>query len=225
MTNELLFIFHSIFISLCTLGFFALGPYALVTFISIQCLLANLFVLKQTTLFGFNATTADPFTIGALFSLNLLQEYWGKEITRSAIFINMAMLIFYTIVSQIHLAYTASSFDTMQPVYASLLTPVPRIVIASILVYYLSQMVDYAVFGILKSWWHNKYLVARMYTSTAISQAVDTVLFSFLGLYAIVDNIWQIILVSYIIKLIAIFLTTPFIALSKKITIRLNSKS
>lgn len=129
----------------------------------------------------------------------------------------MATLLFYTIVSQLHLLYSASPFDTTQGAYNSLLSTTPRIVIASITVYYIAQMVDYYVYGFLKKWWHQRFLVVRTYTSTAISQAVDTVLFSFLGLYGIVDNIGQIILVSYAIKLVAIFIASPCIALSRTI--------
>lgn len=216
MFNELIFLLHSLFIGASALGFYVLGPYALVTFISVQCVLANIFVLKQTTLFGLNATCSDAFTIGATLGLNLLQEYWGKDITRRAILINMATLVFYIIVSQIHLAYIASPFDTMQCSYLNLFSTAPRIVIASITVYYISQLVDYHVYGFLKTWWHKRFLVLRTFSSTAISQAVDTILFSFLGLYGIVDNIWQIIIVSYGIKLLAVLITSPFIALSKR---------
>lgn len=219
MFNELIFLLHSIIISISALVFFALGPNALVTFICVQCLLANLFVLKQTTLFGFNATCSDAFTIGATLGLNLLQEYWGKAITQRAIFINMATLIFYTIVSQIHLAYIPSVFDVTQSAYLTLLSSTPRIIIASITVYYISQTVDYYLYGFLKTWWHRRFLVLRTYTSTAISQAVDTALFSFLGLYGIVDNIGEIIVVSYAIKLVAIVISSPFIELSRKIKV------
>src|SRR5439155_22211216 len=94
---------------------------ALVAFVCICCILANLFVLKQTTLFGFNATCSDTFTIGATLGLNLLQEYFGRYMSRIAIGINFFFLIFYTIMSQIQLAYAPSLFDSMQPHYMPLL--------------------------------------------------------------------------------------------------------
>jgi uncharacterized integral membrane protein (TIGR00697 family) len=216
MINELIFLFHTAIISLSSLIFFHLGSAALVTFICVQCLLANLFVLKQITLGGLFATASDAYTIGATLGLNLLQEYWGKEITRRAIYINMGTLILYTIVSQIHLAYLPCVYDTTQAAYTALLATTPRIVIASITVYFIAQMVDYYIYGFLKRWWHQRFLVLRTYSSTAISQLVDTVLFSFLGLYGIVDNIGHIIVVSYTIKLIAIIIASPVVLLAKR---------
>jgi len=217
MFNELLFVAHSIIISLFALGALALGPYALAAFVCVQCLLANLFVIKQITLFGFNATATDAFTIGAVLGLNLLQEYYGRAITRKTIWINFFLLVFYAIVSQIHVLYTPSSCDFAQPLFANLLTFMPRIVIASFTVYLISQMADYALYGFLKRTWKNKWLIVRNYTSITITQLLDTVLFSFLGLYDIIEHVWEVIAISYSIKLVAIIIATPFVGLSRYI--------
>lgn len=217
MINEIIFTAHTIAIAAATLAALTLGNYALITFISVQCLLANLFVIKQITLFGFNATCADAFTVGATLSLNLLQEYFGKAMAKKAIWINFFILIFYTIASQIHLLYQPSNFDTMQQHFVPILHLMPRITIASLLVHIFVQLLDYYVYGILKNKFDNRFLVARNYVSIAFCQLIDTVLFSFLGLYGLVENIGHIIIVSYSIKLVSIVLATPFIALSRTI--------
>ncbi len=215
MFNELLFIVHSIIISLFALGALTIGPYALAAFVCIQCLLANLFVIKQITLFGFNATATDAFTIGAVLGLNLLQEYYGRDIARKTIWINFFLLIFYAIVSQIHVLYTPSPSDFAQICFVELLNFMPRIVVASFTVYLISQTADYLLYGFLKRTWKNKWLIVRNYTSITITQLLDTVLFSFLGLYGIIDHIWEVIAISYSIKLVAIIVATPFVGLSR----------
>ncbi len=215
MISEIIFVIHASFISICALISLALGKHALVTFVCVQCLLANFFVIKQTTLFGFNVTCADAYTVGAVIGLNLLQEYFGKEITKKTIFINFFILVFYTIISQIHLLYTPSEYDTAHQYFAPLLQFMPRIMVASISVYLFAQLLDYALYGFLKQTLNNKHLVLRNYTSIALCQFIDTILFSFLGLYGIVHNIWDVIIVSYSVKLLAIVLATPFVGLSK----------
>jgi uncharacterized integral membrane protein (TIGR00697 family) len=226
--NELIFILHTLIIGLAALGALALGRSALVAFVSIQCILANLFVLKQTTLLGLNATCADAFTIGATIGLNLLQEYFGKAITRTTIAINFFFLVFYAVISQVHLWYTPSAFDTTQDHFLPLLGFMPRIVIASFTVYFIAQMIDYKLYGWLKKvsclrpngsagQQTSKFLILRNYASIAVSQFVDTVLFSFLGLYGIIDNIGEVILVSYSIKLAAIALATPCVLGAQRI--------
>ena len=215
--NELIFIFHSIIIALFALGSLLLGSSALVAFVCVQCILANLFVIKTTTLFGLTATCSDAFTVGATIGLNLLQEYFGKEITKKTIIINFFLLIFYVIVSQIHLFYSPYATDATQQHFVPILSFMPRIVVASFSVYLISQLADYYLYGILKKLFHNNYLILRNYISIAICQLLDTVLFSFLGLYGIIDNIFEVICISYFVKLISIFIATPFVGFSKKI--------
>jgi uncharacterized integral membrane protein (TIGR00697 family) len=217
MVNEFIFLIQIGTIASFSLGALKFGKEALVTFVCICCILSNLFVLKQTTLFGLNATCSDAFTIGATLGLNMLQEYFGRHIARITIIINFFFLIFYAIMTQIQLAYAPSIFDTMQPYYFPLFQFMPRIMIASITVYVIAQMTDYTIYGFLKNYWHRRLLVIRNYISIIISQFIDTVLFTFLGLYGIVQNPWEIIIISYAIKLIAIFVATPFVGLSKRI--------
>ena len=102
-----------------------MGVEALTAVLISYCLLANLFVLKTITLFGLTATAADAFTIGATLALNLIQEYYGKERARLAIWANMLILILYTLVTIIHLAYVPSPTDTANCFYVMLLAPTP----------------------------------------------------------------------------------------------------
>ncbi|HRN78172.1 MAG TPA: queuosine precursor transporter [Candidatus Dependentiae bacterium] len=217
MMNELIFILHAIFISLTALGALYLGQAALVAFVCLQCVLANLFVIKQITLFGFTATSSDAFTIGSVIGLNLLQEYYGRPITRKAIWINFFLLVFYAVVSQIHLAYIPHIDDTMHQYFVPILGFMPRIVIASFTVYLISQTADYMLYGMLKRTLQNRLLIIRNYASIIITQLLDTVLFTFLGLYGIIGNLWEVVIISYSIKLLAIIVATPFVGLSKKI--------
>ena len=221
--NELIFVGQAIVIGVSALCALTLGKEALVAFVCLQCVLANLFVLKQITLFGLQATASDAFTIGATLGLNLLQEYYGRGITRNTIWINFFLLIFYTIITQLQLAYVPNIHDFAHPHLYGLLSFVPRIVVASFSVYLFVQMLDYHLYGLLKKMFNQKYLVLRNYASIAACQLVDTVLFSFLGLYGIIDNLFHVMIVSYLIKLIVIGMTTPFVALSRSIYKHKNS--
>src|SRR5579885_1428290 len=216
MINELIFITHSLIISIFALIALRLGKEALIGFISVTCILANLFVIKQTTLCTLTATCSDAYSIGAVLGLNLLQEYYGRDIGKKAIWISFFLLIFYGIVTQIHLAYIPSNCDLAQHSYAAILEMMPRIVIASFSVYLFVQHIDSWLYAWLKQRLGSRYLVIRNYLSIGICQWLDTALFSLLGLYGLVENIWHVIAISYAVKLIAIVLATPCIALSKK---------
>jgi len=214
--NELTFILHSIFISSSVLFALYLGKEALIAFICLQGVLANLFVTKQITLLSLTATGADAFMIGSILGMNLLQEYFGPAYTKKAIGISFFALIFYTIASQIHLIYIPSLYDFAHPHFSALLGFMPRITIASLVVYVTVLFIERWLYGILKTAFNSKYLVLRNCISVGITQLIDTVLFSFLGLYGIVGNIGHIIIISYCIKIASLLLSTPFLALSHR---------
>src|SRR3954464_3708856 len=96
MKNELLFCMQSFIISLFLLQ--ALLKDArdeLVAIISLCGILANLFVLKQITLFHLEVTASDAFMISGIIGLNLIQEYYGRPATRRAILTAYVSVICY----------------------------------------------------------------------------------------------------------------------------------
>jgi len=193
----------------------AIGEYALIAFVSMQAVLANLFVIKQITLGGMNATSADAFMVGAMLGVNLLQEYFGKKAARQAIIITFFLLLFYLTVSQIQVYYLPSVYDFAHPHFSAILTVAPRIVVASFLVYALVQILNYYVYSFLHMLWDQQYLVTRNYVTVIFCQLLDTMFFGFLGLYGIVEHIWQVILVSCVIKCVIIAIAVPFVGFSR----------
>ncbi len=209
--NELVFLFHIFIVIGFVLGALRLGKSALISFIALQGVLANLFVVKQMELFGFSVTCSDVFAIGGILSLNLLQEYFGKESAKQAVKISVATLLFFAFMSQIHLLYSPAVFDTTQEAFRAIFSQSLRIVFASLGTFYLVQQFDVRFFGMLKG-----RLPLRVATSLICSQLLDTVLFSFLGLYGLVESVFDIILVSFLIKCLIIAVSSPFVVFSKR---------
>ena len=213
MHNFMLFILACAIISAASWLFLRMGRSGLTTWVALCGLLANFFVLKQIDLLGFNATASDAFAIGGLFGLNLLQQRYGFAATREAIWVGFCVMIVFVLCTQIHLAYTPSTFDSMHDTYNQLLKPAPRLLAASIFTFLIVQQFDARMFRLAKS----MQLAPASILSPlciSISQAIDTILFTILGLVGIIEKPLHIMLVSYSIKLIAIgclFLTTQLI--------------
>jgi len=214
--NELLFLAHIAVISICTVLALRISKEALVAVIAIYCVLANLFVLKQITLFGLHPTASDAFSVGAILGLNLLQEYFGKSAAKKAMWTCLLALVLYTITSQIHLMYLPSIYDVTAQHYAPILQFMPRIAIASILVTLVVQYLDRILYGFLKTTFDGKRFFLRNLISLILIQIIDTVLFSFAGLYGIISNISDVILVSFTVKFITIAVSVPLTSLFRK---------
>lgn len=217
MINELLFIAHVGIVSCATLLFGRLGKEALVAYISLLFVVANIFVVKQISLLNWYATSADAFIIGVSFGINLLQEKWGKDLARKTIWISFACSAFYMLMAQILLSYTAIPSDTTHIHFAHLMSNTTRIIIASFISYIITQTADTYLYAYVRKKTNDKYFVARNYLSMCSSQLFDTVLFSFLGLYGIMENLTDIMIVSYVIKLAAIAMTTPFLIYATRV--------
>lgn len=213
--NEILFFTETLLVVILTFWALRLGGAALTSWVIIQALIANLFVLKQINLFGFEVTASDVFAIGSLLGLNFLQEYFSKDDAKKATWTCFSFMAFFTIASQLHLLYEPSSFDTTHAAFESILSLSPRLFIASMSVFFIVQQIDIRFFAFLQKSMAGTSFAVRAGISLVVSQFLDTFLFSFAGLYGVVGSIFDIILFSYLIKLIVVFCFTACVRIAK----------
>jgi uncharacterized integral membrane protein (TIGR00697 family) len=204
MNNEIIFFLQIAIIIIFSLIALRIGSGALITWVTVQAFIANLFVLKQITLFGLNVTASDVFAIGGLLGLNFLQEYFSRDDAKKAAWIAFFFMIFFAICSQLHLFYTPSAYDSSHAAFTTILSPTPRLLIASLTVFFVVQFFDMFFFAFLKKRWPTASFSLRAAITLTSSQLLDTFLFSFLGLYGIVASVFDIIVISFLIKLIVI---------------------
>ncbi|MBX7067551.1 MAG: queuosine precursor transporter [Parachlamydiales bacterium] len=209
--NEFLFLAHIWIVIGFALGALRFGSGALTAFIALQGVLANLFVVKQIHLFGFSVTCSDVFAIGGILSLNLLQEYFGKDAAKRAVKISLGALLFFAAMSQIHLLYAPTALDTTHDSFLNIFSSSMRIVAASLATFFIVQQFDVRFFSFLKG-----KLPIRIAISLFTSQLLDTILFSVLGLYGLVESLFDIIFMSFMIKCLIILASSPFTAFSKR---------
>lgn len=213
--NEIIF-FAQIFL---ILGFvfiaLKIGKGALVTWVAIQALIANLFVLKQIHLFGLNVTASDAFAIGSLLGLNFLQEHFNRQEAEKATWISFFFLLFFGLVAQLHLLYQPNFYDNSQSAYSTILSLSPRLLFASVSVFFIVQQIDIRLFSWLKKVIPQASFALRTTITLISSQFLDTVLFSFVGLYGIVASVIDIIVISFMIKIIVILCFTSFVRWAK----------
>lgn len=213
--NELYFIIHASLLAVLSLAALYAGKEVLISFIMLQTILANLFVSKQIMLCGFNAIAAEPFIIGSALSLNLLQEYFGRSSAVRTVKITFVSLLLFALFSQLHLLYTPSCYDTAHYHYKALLEITPRLVVASFIAYGVVSYLDTRLNAFLK----NKipWPATRNGLCVAVTQALDTVLFTLIGLSGVLSSLGDLMLVSYIIKLSCVVIALPFISFAKKL--------
>lgn len=217
--NELVFFSHLVIVILGVLVSLKLGRETLLASVAVQAILANLFVLKQISLFGLYVTSCEVYTVGCLLAINLLQEYFPTRDMRPALFTYFGGLIFFVVMTQFHLHYAPAGLSTINLAYEEILSSSPRIFFASITASALCMSLDIWLFAFLKKRFAKAPFALRLGSAALIVQLIDTCLFTYLGLWGLVSHISHIICVSYLIKVITILIMSSLVALSQKTTL------
>jgi queuosine precursor transporter len=147
--------------------------------------------------------------------LNVLQEFFGKSAAKQAIAISLLASLFFLVMAQMHLLYFPNPLDETHGAFAQIFSSMPRIIVSSIGVYWLIQQFDYRFFGWLQG--RIGALPLRLAITLVVSQTLDTLLFSFFGLYGIVSSFSEVVLISLLTKWLAIGSSVPFTAFLKKL--------
>lgn len=190
---------------------FRYGKESLAAIVALLLVLGNLFVLKQINIFGLSATCGDSFAIGGTFGIQLLQEFYGKKMAHKAIGISFGALVFFGLMGWFQLLYTPSMFDDQHVHFVRILASAPRIIAASLTAYVAGQLFNTYAFGYLKRILQDRYFVMRSMVVLILAQMLDTIVFSFLGLYGLVHSIMSIVVISLAVKSFAGICAVPWI--------------
>ncbi|MCD6267391.1 MAG: queuosine precursor transporter [Thermotogaceae bacterium] len=195
------------------------GLFGLIVMSGIVC---NIQVVKLVELFGFTATLGNVLYASIFFATDILSEMYGKKEAKKGVLLGFVTLIVATLWMQIALFFKPSPHDTMDPALKKIFSIMPRITIASIIAYLLSQFHDVWAFHFWKRKTKGKFLWFRNNASTMVSQAIDTVVFTtiaFLGTVS-TSTFLSIMLTTYFLKWLVALFDTPFLYLARKIGMR-----
>lgn len=225
--NELIFIaFSLLLMSLNLLGLKG-GKHYLFLLIVVYTITMNIFVVKQFNLFGL-AVTGGNALYGAMFlATDLLSEHFGKKEAQRSVYLGFFTMIVFVVLMQVLLLFQTNEYDYAQGALETLFTVTPRIIIGSLLAYFVSQNLDIRIYEWIKEKTGGKHLWLRNNGSTMISQLLDTLVFTSVGLTAFdflpfegvigADIFWQNVLFTYAIKLLVAGIDTPFLYLSRRL--------
>ena len=178
----------------------------------VSCLLiSNIVASKLVMLWGL-VIPAAVFVFPLTFLMtDVVNEVWGKAPARFMVLLGFGaslLLVGYLTLAQY---LPAAPFWDGQQAYEMILGAVPRIVLASMVAYLVSQFHDVWAFNFWKEKTHGKYLWLRNNLSTMSSQLIDTAIFIVIAFWGIVPNDILIVMVlsQYVIKLTIAVIDTP----------------
>ena len=179
----------------------------------VTCLItANIITVKLVSVWGWIVPAgiiAYPLTF--LFT-DVITELYGRKIASRIIWLGFGASILMVILVWGGKLLPSSAYWEGQAAYESVLGMVPRIVLASMIAYLVSQHHDIFAFSFWRRKTKARFLWLRNNASTMVSQALDTGLFITIAFWGTVPSsvLVNMLLIQYVIKLGIAALDTPF---------------
>jgi uncharacterized integral membrane protein (TIGR00697 family) len=188
--------------------------------IVLAILLANIQGPKLTIIFGLQTSLGVIFYSGIFFATDLLSEKYGRAEAGKAVLIGFAISVIMVLMMSLALLFepsdqpnTAEFSLRIHESFQTILNFTPRFVFGSLLAYLISQSLDVWLFHKIKERTQGRWLWLRNNVSTMLSQAVDTLIYSFVVWWGVVDleTALQLGAVKYGFKVMIAAIDTPFI--------------
>lgn len=197
------------------------GKNGLFIFAVFSTVLANIQVCKCVDVFGLSTTAGNTLYAATFLVTDILSEKYGKKEAAKAVSYGITVTILWIIGTQLTLLFVPNGNDYINESLKVVFGLVPRIAIASLIGYSVSQSFD--VFLYHKIWSKTgsdrSGLWIRNNFSTLTSQLLDTVIFTtlaFWGTYPL-PVFFSILLTTYFFKAVVAICDTPFIYLARRL--------
>ena len=209
-----------------TIVFFKVfGKGGLFAWIGICTVLANIEVTLLVRAFGMDQTLGNTLFAATFLSTDILSEIYGKEDAKKGVLAGIFTNVTFILLSLMWIRYTPTEGDWASGFVRGLFSNTPRMLLASLLAYVVSESIDVTLYH---AWWnltekksgsHDKFLWFRNNFSTLISQFVNIVLFNFGAFWGIYQfsELVAITVSCYVIYIVTSLLDTPFVYLARRI--------
>ena len=201
------------------------GKAGLQVAIATAIILANLQGPKLTVIFGMETSLGVIFYSSIFFATDVLSENYGKDEANKAVRMGFAVSVIVLLMMSFSMLYlpsqmpaTAEFSANVHNAFATIVNFTPRMIIGSLIAYAISQSFDVWVFHKIKSMTGDRWLWLRNNLSTMSSQVIDTLIYSLVAWWGIVDLKTALALgaAKYVFKLGIAMIDTVFIYWAKR---------
>lgn len=194
------------------------GSHGVIAFMAVASILANILICKSITLFGLSATLGNILFASNFLATDILTECYGVKNARRGVIIALCSVVGFLAVSQFALWFTPNEFDIAQPAFETLFTLAPRITLASVSLFVLSNIADISLYEWLRKKTKGKKMWLRNNLCTILCNGSENFIFyiiAFLGVFPFKELMFMS-LTATIIEVIVALCDTPFLYIAKK---------
>lgn len=190
----------------------------LYVWIAISVIMANIAVCKQVNFLGFATSLGNVLFASSFLATDILSVKYGKDIAKKAVVLGLVSVIIFTVSTNLLLLFKPNHLDFINDSMKALFTFGGRVSIASIFMYFVSNMADVYIFDKMRKIFP-KHLWISNNISTILCNVGENILFgllAFAGVFPIL-TLLSMTIVGSVIEMIVAILDTPFLYWSKSI--------
>jgi uncharacterized integral membrane protein (TIGR00697 family) len=190
----------------------------LFVWIGFATVIANIEVTKCVDMFGLSVTLGNVIYGTTFLATDILSEKHGGREARKGVLIGFFTTVVFTLMSQVNLLFVPNSEDVVSEAMKTVFSFMPRICIASVIAYLISNTLDTFTYDVIRKHFPNQ-LWLRNNGSTMTSQLIDSFLFTIIAFAGVFEwlTIIELSLTTYAIKIIVAACDTPFLYIAKHI--------
>jgi queuosine precursor transporter len=219
MQNEILWLVEILInFLLIILAYKLFGKWGLIMWIPVSVIVANIQVIQTIKLFGLTATLGNVVYATSFLITDILSENYGRKEAKKAVWIGFYSLISMTLLMNLTLWFIPLDGDEFAGITheatSTIFKLMPRIALASLLAYLISQRHDVWAFHLWKKRFPGEtQLWIRNNLSTMVSQLIDSAVFVLVAFYGVFDTavLFEIFITTYLLKWAVAAADTPFV--------------
>lgn len=180
-------------------------------------IIANILVCKNIAIGGIVFTLGNILFASNFLCTDIISEKYGAKQSNKSVYMALCSVILFITATQIALLFIPDISDISHSAMMQLFSINIRTSIASITMFFLSNLADVYLFEKIKSKFKHK-LWLRSGLSSIVCNCVENFIFCILAFYGVyeIDIVLNIALTTCIAELILSILYIPFLYISKK---------
>lgn len=194
------------------------GKFGLFAWMPVSVIAANIQVVKTVELFGITATLGNIVYASSFLITDILSENYGKRDARRAVLYGLAAIIGFTALMALSVPFRPSSEDTAHQHLEALFTVLPRITLASVAAYVVSQFHDVWAYAKWRQLFPSgREIWLRNNLSTLVSQLLDSAVFTAVAFWGVfpLPVFLEILVTTYVLKAVVAICDTPLVYVAR----------
>ncbi|MDD3397226.1 MAG: queuosine precursor transporter [Clostridia bacterium] len=196
--------------AIVVLSYKFLGKLGLFLVSALYLIIVNIFAIESVELAGY-AIALGTLLYGTIFLVkDILIEKYGEKIALKSVITDSIVILIFTLLTSLFLCFipvASPASDAITTVFAL----IPRIFLGSLVAYIISAFIKIKLYTKIKEKYKKLYLSSNI--SGLVAQLIDSVIFisiAFIGVFSFA-TILEILLATYIVKIIYTLFATPYL--------------